>query len=268
MRLRVFLILVLSLLIWMGITYKVTRISHQFQKEDDLIQSVVTLGIPRIFHQMSKDSNHSQQVVSWRNRCEMLNPDWKFILWTDETIQELVTRFFPSFHEMFKNYDHKMKRVDASRYMILYRYGGVYIDLDMTCLRPIPSDLFRYPDTFYTARQVTENQPNYSQRCANAFMASEPKNPFLKKLLDNLPSRTDLHVVDATGPAFLTSIIDSEKNSTLKVHEFLKEEIFSVDYVQRQEIDKCKSNLTLCEELYPGIFFSFWDGSWLPKASH
>jgi inositol phosphorylceramide mannosyltransferase catalytic subunit len=266
MRLNTFWILIVSLPLLLRVSFLTPTILSKVRKEDELPRSNAG-GIPRIVHQMSKDLNLSHQSTLWRRRCEILNPDWTFMLWTDETIRDLVEMFFPSHLETFQSYDHKMKRVDASRYMILYRYGGVYIDLDMTCLRPFHSDLFRYPNTFYTARQVTENQLPYAQRCANAFMASEPQNPFLKKLLDRLSSTTKLHVVEATGPLFLTSLIDSEANSSLHVHEFSKEEIFSVDYTQRKEISLCKKNLTQCEEMYPGIFFSFWAGSWLPQES-
>ena len=68
----------------------------------------------------------------------MLPRNWSMWLWTDEDNRELIARDFPSFLPLYDGYDVKIKRIDAVRYFYLYKYGGVYMDLDVMCLHPLP----------------------------------------------------------------------------------------------------------------------------------
>mmetsp|Transcript_8148 Transcript_8148/g.26688 ORF Transcript_8148/g.26688 Transcript_8148/m.26688 type:complete len:302 (-) Transcript_8148:458-1363(-) len=73
----------------------------------------------------------------WRARCARVLPaNWTLFLWSDDANRRLVQTFFPSFLSTYDGYDSHIKRVDAARYFYLYLFGGVYIDLDVHCLRP------------------------------------------------------------------------------------------------------------------------------------
>ena len=167
-----------------------------------------------------------------------------------------------------------------ARYMILHSYGGVYFDLDMTCLRPFPTNYLLFqPHTFYAAQQYDSSKEDrrfrdLKQRCANAFMASSPHHPFLSTLLSKLPSESHRPTLYSTGPGLLTSILNSydakhpnitDTTMTIPhtVMEFNKSTIFTFHYRQKKEIVPCISNLTACAERYPGYLASFWAGSWL-----
>ncbi|MDR1403245.1 MAG: hypothetical protein LBJ60_06050 [Tannerellaceae bacterium] len=63
------------------------------------------------------------------------NPEWEYHLWGREEIERLVESCFPDFPDTYKNFQHKVQQWDSARYMILYKYGGLYIDLDTECLR-------------------------------------------------------------------------------------------------------------------------------------
>ena len=60
------------------------------------------------------------------------------LLHTDADNRAFIAREFPKYLGLYDGYDTHIKRVDAVRYFLLYRYGGVYMDLDMTCLRLRP----------------------------------------------------------------------------------------------------------------------------------
>jgi len=66
------------------------------------------------------------------------NPQHTFKLWTDKEVEELVDNDYPEFKEMISKFRHKFYLVDFARYLILCKEGGMYMDLDVRCRKPIP----------------------------------------------------------------------------------------------------------------------------------
>lgn len=64
------------------------------------------------------------------------------------------------------------------RYLILYKLGGIYLDLDIACKVPL--------DFFTTVDWVSP--PGVPTGINNAFMAAAPGHPFLKHTIDHLKS--------------------------------------------------------------------------------
>lgn len=184
--------------------------------------------VPRIVHQTYKSKVLPNNFRRWRDECKKLNPCWEFKLWTDDDNLDLVKTSFPELLPTYEGYDIKIKRIDAARYMMLHKYGGVHMDMDVTCLRGFNESTFRQPNTSYTAQQHASKaaKPFRDQRVANAFMASSPRHPFLSAILQRLPETKDLKVLCATGPCFLTNTIDQEGQNTA-IFEFLLKEMFS-----------------------------------------
>jgi Glycosyltransferase sugar-binding region containing DXD motif len=219
--------------------------------------------VPRIIHQTYKSYDLPENFKRWREECKKLNPCWEFRLWTDEDNLELVKTSFPELLPTYAGYDANIKRIDAARYMMLYKYGGVYMDMDLACLRGFNESTFREPNAFYTAQQHDDwsSASNRQQRVANAFMASTPGHPFLSTILKRLPKTMDQHVVCATGPCLLTSTIDQEgQNDTIV--EFSLKDMFSTSCYERAGIQLCTANTTACMDHYPGYLVSFWTHTW------
>jgi mannosyltransferase OCH1-like enzyme len=232
---------------------------------------VSTFPFPMLIHQMYKTTKLTDEMVLWRNECLKLNPGFEFKLWTDSKILMFVKSIYPHLLPMYQSYDQKIKRVDAARYLILYHYGGIYYDLDITCFRSFTPSIFSLTNIFYVSRHFEVTDINSadedirgslrSGRCANAFMAAPKNHFFLHNLIQKLPSKSnESNVLNATGPIFLTSSIDTSKG--IGVHEFSKHEIYSVTYLQREDIDLCKKNLESCKRNRSSIMFSFWSASW------
>jgi hypothetical protein len=82
--------------------------------------------VPPVIHHISLGSgaaSHSKWTEV-RQSCVDMHPGWDAFLWTDETADKLVAEHFPELHEMWTNYRYPIQRIDALRYMVLYRYGG------------------------------------------------------------------------------------------------------------------------------------------------
>jgi len=98
------------------------------------------------------------------------------------------------------------------RYFVLYEYGGLYVDLDMECLRPIDASL-NQSDCVVSQEPLehaTFLAPVGTPLVSNALMACRPGHPFMAHVIASLPAYTGWltwnSVLWATGPYMLTTV--------------------------------------------------------------
>ena len=97
-------------------------------------------------------------------------PEWEYKLWTDADADAFIEREYPEFLDTFRNYPYPIQRADAIRYFVLDHYGGVYIDLDDGCNRPL-EPLLSYPA--FVRKTVPTG-------VSNDVMGSVPHHPFFQ----------------------------------------------------------------------------------------
>src|SRR4051812_26017051 len=68
----------------------------------------------------------------------------EYMLWTDASSREFIAKHYSWFLDTFDAYKYSIQRADAIRYFVLHRFGGIYLDLDIGCLRPL-DPLLIYP---------------------------------------------------------------------------------------------------------------------------
>ena len=85
------------------------------------IGSTVQNEIPRIIHQTFSTGILPEKFKDWQESCKNLYPKWKYILWTDEALAQLVKSEYPWLEKRFNGYAHWINRVDMGRYMVLYK---------------------------------------------------------------------------------------------------------------------------------------------------
>lgn len=216
--------------------------------------------IPKIIHQTYKFNDLPHHFRVWREECMKLNPDWQFKLWTDEDNLRLVEEHYPHMLELYNGYDKFIKRVDMARYLFLHKFGGVYMDFDMTCLKPFNDTFDFYSGQFVIANQLpNERKPQY----ANAFMATPPGTKLLEYVQEWLPKYKDYGPIDATGPKFITKFLHSNArmpplNGSWAVLPF------ELIYAQMSNKKKKCNSFRSCRESYPNaITVSLWTATWL-----
>src|SRR5690348_15650039 len=96
-----------------------------------------TNTLPPIIHQTWKDRRIPAAWQPFQRSWREHHPDWRYRFWTDHDLRELVRRDYPWFLPIYDGYPKHIERVDAARYFLLHRHGGLYVDLDFECLRPI-----------------------------------------------------------------------------------------------------------------------------------
>ncbi|KAI0723241.1 nucleotide-diphospho-sugar transferase [Earliella scabrosa] len=157
--------------------------------------------IPRIIHQTWKSETLPAKWANVSQGCRDMMPDYEYMLWTDASAREFIAQHYDWFLDTFDGYTYPIQRADAIRYFVLYHYGGVYIDLDMGCLRRIDPLLVHsviLPKTIPVG-------------VSNDLMLSEKNHPFMGQTIHNL-MKFDYNwvlnyptVMFSTGPMFLSA---------------------------------------------------------------
>ena len=207
----------------------------------------------KIIHQTWKESTIPDQYASFVASVKQHNRGYEYRLWTDQNNRELIAKRFPWFLPTYDSYKHPIERADAVRYFILYEYGGVYIDLDMECLKSV-DDLFEKAEVWFS---IEAGPSIYNKVISNAFMATPRKHPLFKDLIRQLPrvihrDITFQDVFNNTGPNMLHQfLMASFGQYAIKIISL--EDICPIGVVQQLddhvglEIDqiKAKGNLTI-----------------------
>jgi inositol phosphorylceramide mannosyltransferase catalytic subunit len=122
------------------------------------------------------------------------------MLWTDASSREFIAEHYPWFLDTFDGYVYPIQRADAIRYFVLHHYGGVYMDLDIGCNRPLDPLLVHsviLPKTIPVG-------------VSNDLMFSEKSHPFMAQTIHNLVTFDHSWILNyptvmfSTGPMFLS----------------------------------------------------------------
>ncbi|KAF2719566.1 glycosyltransferase family 32 protein [Polychaeton citri CBS 116435] len=161
--------------------------------------------IPKIIHQTYINSSIPQVWKEAQQSCLDLHKQedgWEYKLWTDKSSMEFIAKEYPWFLETYDNYPFNIQRADAIRYFVLAHYGGIYIDLDDGCNRPL-EPLLSYPA--WLRRTVPTG-------ISNDAMGAVPQHPFFMRVIDELANYNRnwllpyITVMASTGPLFLSVI--------------------------------------------------------------
>jgi mannosyltransferase OCH1-like enzyme len=134
-------------------------------------------------------------------------------MWTDEDIDVFMKEEFPWFYQRFRAYPKNIQRIDMARYFILYRYGGIYADMDMRCNK-------YFMDVVDTTRvSIVESGYKEWETVQNSLMISPPGDPFWMKVIAEAALRArngNSDVMYSTGPILLSHVYaKQEKNVNL-----------------------------------------------------
>lgn len=101
---------------------------------------------------------------------------WEHKLWTDDNATDFVRTHYDSvMANNYTNYRQKIQRSNVLRYLVLHHYGGIYLDMDLTCLAPV-DELLHVPF-------LTTSTSIWPVGVNNAFMLARPEHPFLNRLV-------------------------------------------------------------------------------------
>lgn len=161
-----------------------------------------------------------------------LHPKWEYKFWDDRSIIDLLRKQDNKYIEAYYKLDYLHQKVDFARYVILYLFGGIYIDMDATTLKPIDDIL----DTNYEMIVCKLNLNGFEKMICgsknlvnNGTIISKKGSKVLLEIIDEViddPSCNSMSrsfkmicINDTTGPKRFSNIIDKNKE-LVKILEY------------------------------------------------
>ena len=180
---------------------------YTLRKKNDI--PTIVAGVPLVLYQ----SWHINRVpVKMRETIYKLldkNPEFDYYLYSDEKSLEFIKENYDDeVVDAFNTLKPGAYKSDLWRYCILYKNGGVYVDIKFYSLIPLINVVRRSP-TIYV-----KDLPAPCKGIYNAFMSSPPNNIIFKKCIDDIVNSCKLKLykrnsLDITGPCLLGDILNT-----------------------------------------------------------
>lgn len=156
------------------------------------------MNIPRVFHQVwinDRQPDLPEQFQKYRDGWLEKHPGWEYRLWSLKNLPfrscraEAFARDRVPYAQM----------ADVLRYELLYEFGGVYIDTDFECLRPI-DDILEGVCNF----ACSDN----GMALTNAILGAERSSALMRRCIRELPEHLGRDSPNQeTGPRFFTAVV-------------------------------------------------------------
>jgi len=173
--------------------------------------------IPKIIHQIWHEIGNAgaipPQWMALAQTWKRHHPDWDYRLWTDADSRRFMTTHYPELLRAYDSCIYPIQRVDMLRYCLLHHFGGVYVDMDVECLRPIDGLIDGRAMVISLEPPIHAAWLGVDSLISNAFVAARPGHGLLEDILANLAAsprtakalRFPRDVFASTGPLMLTT---------------------------------------------------------------
>ena len=195
-------------------------------------------------------------------------------------IEDLINKSEKWIHDLYYSYNKMIQKIDFAKYLILYVYGGIYIDMDVKCLKSLSTlpDMHKYTGIFSsmstnTAQRILLiliNHPFGEDIVNNGIIFIARRHPIMLETMKQAYKKKDniyknisnfLHVFASTGPICLTNGIKHYKHAYQKGDDIL---ILDKSYFEDCEIGK----LHTCEPPPHAIGSHVYQGSWVSSGEN
>ena len=218
--------------IWILFKYFILQTDY---KISELNKASIRGNIPHNIIQMwvgpvqalSKYKSYIQSVKS-------LNPDCQYMFFDKDDIDYFFKNHYPEYFKTYNSLPLLIQRLDFFRYLAIYHYGGIYLDLDIKALKPFDSSFFNHSSVFPVDEYLSDNlihvprfEPFLKKGCRFLLgqygFGAEKKHPFLMYLVESIHSNVhkiveeykrnpmkkrakEWFVYKTTGPDYVTDI--------------------------------------------------------------
>jgi mannosyltransferase OCH1-like enzyme len=180
----------------------------------------------------------NENLKNWK----LLNPDWNVQLVTETDLRNACKTFSKECLELYDSFKLIHLKIDLGRYVLLYLYGGMYVDMDMYVLRSLKTSV-KFQQFIDRAIEDThllglstlnlDIQESFMfigrpQVINNAMMISTQKNPLLflaiQTIITKAKKYTDSNaynkIQQTTGPIFINKFFARFIDNPLNNNKF------------------------------------------------
>lgn len=211
--------------------------------------------IPKVIHQIwiQGEDEIPEDLMVYKNKIQQLHPDWKYILWDEISILQFLKKTNKEWFKMYYNFTYLHQKVDYTKLLILYTYGGIFIDMDAYTIKKLDGLIDKYGEYDLIVSYAKEINPlvNYSvcrkfgQCLNNGIFLGKPNTDILSYMIDNISyecstfkSKIDC-IANTTGPVYFNKNLfnyinnDDNKNKSTIL-------ILDSDYLEPCMLDICE----------------------------
>lgn len=153
---------------------------------------------------------------SWKEK----NPNIYYHCWTLKECLIFISLFYPNYISIINSFKYIIQFCDFVRYVILYHYGGLYVDMDYFCNKSFEK-IFN-SDKYNVCLVETKNKISNNVHVSNSLMYSKyPFHIFWKRLIRRIKYNNVFNfnrhyiIMYTTGPGILNQCYWEEKKEDI-----------------------------------------------------
>lgn len=137
--------------------------------------------IPKIIWQTHnyKYDELPSHLIKYTKNWQNLNPGWTYNYVDHEQRSLFVKKYLPDIHEKYYLNCEPMYQADIWRYAVIYKYGGVYADMDSYCIKPLD-----YMLEGYSGQDIIFTLPQQDGTINNANFAAVKQSISIKQTIE------------------------------------------------------------------------------------
>jgi mannosyltransferase OCH1-like enzyme len=173
--------------------------------------------IPKIIIQTWKTKKLPNNFKKWSLTWKTHNPDFTFMFFDDNDCYKFIYKHYQEYINLYESLSN-IEKADIFRYLALHYYGGIYVDIDTICLKPIYPLIDLFSKYLITGLEY-ENPQQYLQwfiacpkGCSTMIELVKEinKRTFFRLFNSFIMSKNDL-VYYTTGPVMYTHVLKQTK---------------------------------------------------------
>lgn len=221
------------------------------------------MDIPKKIYQAWHDKNPKPIFKKYIENVLQMNPEYEYELFGEEDMYNFVRDNYGGIiFDCYKQLNIITAKVDFWRYLILYKNGGIYIDIDSTFLKPLD-------ELVQGQMAVITREPNPPYEYVQWALFFCKNHPILEKTINNIVYNITNRVFTnnvskMTGPYPYTLAIDEINNLSGCTIDRTDSNLWSLNKNIKQYPDLVYKHNNYSYRIY-GIEYGDFALSWVPE---
>lgn len=205
-----------------------------------------TSNIPKVIYQTYHDKSKIPRKVF--DNIRKYASDYEHVIFDDaECIKFLKENYDQKIVDTFINLKNGAHKADLFRYCILYKRGGVYLDIKTELIMPL-SDIFTQ-NYFYTCLTYWPEKNKY-ENIYQGIIATPPNHPIFPKLISHIVQNANRITNYLMFVKHMKETIDNEIGN--KLHFGLNGNYYLFEERVLSHNCKNRDRYGLCSDIYDG----------------
>ena len=186
-------------------------------------------NIPKIIHQiwMQGEKNITEEKKNNIKNIKNLHQNWTYVLWDEIMIINLLNNNINLLNKYYK-FIYMHQKIDFAKILILYYFGGIYIDFDCIVIKSLDPFFIKYKEYDLIISYISDKTSYISNyftcgkfvKCVNnGIIISKKNTDFCNYLLKHFKYDCSFYetkficINNTTGPAIFNYLIDQYKKN-------------------------------------------------------